>query len=343
MNSLHIASFDGTSGISRYAKDFFDLVLQPRGFDARLPSDFDSPGSIPPSTRIHLEIGVNETETTALLYRLLSRHFNNLSITLHDPPFISWPYFKFRNRMLANLSKAALLYLRNFGFGEKDIERISKVFILSHQGLKATQIRYPKANALHLPFLAPSCSNPLSASSFKPNLLFFGFIAKNKGVEYALQLHRKLLNRHPEVEIFVVGRPIDNTAETYLQLLKSEYSQNVHYLGYVPNSEIERVFSSASIAVMPFESYRSIVPASASIMDAMRRGHIVCATPVNAVGEFIRHGETGFFLSHDTCRDADLLSELINSPDRAALISQNAIQHLMDNHCAAAVGRAFDC
>lgn len=343
MNPLHIASFGGNSGISRYAVDFFELVLKPRGFVACSPADLDSLDSVSPTTRIHLEIGVNENETTALLYKLLSRRFDNLSITLHDPPFISWPYFKFKNKLLTNLSKTALLYFRNFGLGEKDIERISMVFVLSHQGLNATKIRYPKANALRLPFLAPSCSKPLTTSCFRPNLLFFGFVAKNKGIAYALQLHRELLNRHPEVELFVVGQPIDRAAESYLHSLKSEFSRNVHYMGYVPDSEIERIFSSASIAVMPFEPYRSIVPASASIMDAVRRGQVVCATPVNAVGEFIRHGETGFFLSHDICRDTDLLSELIKTPDRAALISQNAIQHLMDNHCAASVGHAFDC
>jgi len=343
MNPLHIASFGGTSGISRYAKDFFELVLKSRGFEAFSPGDITFLRSIPKSTRIHLEIGVNESDTTALLYQLLERRFDNLSITLHDPPFISWPYFKFSHRILSNLSKAALLYLRNFGFGEGDIEKISKVFVLSHQGLEATKKRYPKANALHLPFVAPTCFSPISESSFKPNLLFFGFIAKNKGVEYALQLHRELLKRHPEVEIYVVGRPIDQAADIYLQSLKVEYSRNVHYLGYVPSSEIEGIFSNASIAVMPFEPYRSIVPASASIMDAMRRGHVVCATPVNAVGEFVRHGETGLFLSHDVRRDADLLSELIEAPGRAALISQNAIQRLLASHSAQAVGQAFDC
>ena len=342
MTALHIASFGGSSGISRYARDFFEFVLRPRGFEAIAPGGISALDSAPKSTRIHVEIGVNEAESTALLYQLIARRFSNLSITLHDPPFISWPYFKFRQRFLSALSKSALLYFRNFGFGERDIERISKVFVLSHHGLKATKERYPKTNAFHLPFLAPSVSSPISASSFCPNLLFYGFIAKNKGIEYALQLHRELLKRHPEVQIYVVGRPIDQAAEIYLQSLKAEYRHNVHYMGYVPNSEIEKVFSNVSIAVMPFEPYRSIVPASASIMDAMRRGHVVCATPVNAVGEFVQHGKTGLLLSHNVDQDADLLGELIGDPGRASFISQHAIQNLLENHSVDAVGRAFD-
>lgn len=342
MAPLHIASFDGHSGISKYAATFFDQVLKPRGFDSRLPAQIGPLETMSPATRLHLEIGINEKETTALLYRLLERGFSQLSITLHDPPFISWPYFNVQQPLLNKMAKFAQLYLRNFGIGEKDLARIGKVYVLSRRGLQRTAERCPSARLYHLPFLAASTDLDETTKPFEPHLLFFGYIARNKGIEYTLALHKALLEKHPACQLHVVGRPIDASAETYYRGLQSVFATNVKYHGFVPQAEIEAIFARTSLAVMPFEPYRSIVPASASIMDAMCRGQLVCATPVNAVTEFIEDGRTGLLLTNNLAGDAERISALLSSPKKAQEMVRSALRHLKDHHSAAPVGEAFD-
>lgn len=342
MTALHIASFNGHSGISRYATTFFQQVLKPRGFHARLPGQIDALETMDPATRIHLEIGINEKETTALLYQLLRHGFSRLSITLHDPPFISWPHFSFKQPLLNKLAKFSQLYLKNFGIGEKDLAKIGKVYVLSRRGLQRTADRCPSARLYHLPFLAASTDLNAAARPFQPHLLFFGYIARNKGIEYTLALHKALLEEHPACQLHVVGRPIDSQAEVFYKGLQSAFATNVNYHGYVPQAEIESIFAQTSLAVMPFEPYRSIVPASASIMDAMCRGQLVCTTPVNAVTEFIEDGRTGLLLSNDLNQDVARVSALLSSPQNAQAIVVNALRHLKNNHSAEQVGKAFD-
>lgn len=342
MTPLHIASFNGHSGISKYAIAFFEQVLKARGFDAQIPERIDAMATMDPSTRIHLEIGVNEKDTTALLYKLLEHKFSQLSVTLHDPPFISWPYFNFKQPLLNKLSKFSHLYLKNFGIGENDLAKIHKVYVLSRGGLQRTADRYPSARLYHLPFLAASTGMHIAVKPFRPHLLFFGYIAKNKGIEYTLALHKALLKIHPTCQLHVVGRPIDAQAEVYYKGLQSDFSTNVNYHGFVPQAELASIFDQTSLAVMPFEPYRSIVPASASIMDAMCRGQVVCATPVNAVAEFIEDGKTGLHLTNDLGQDVARLSALLSSPQNAQEMASNALQRLRDRHSAAQVGQAFD-
>lgn len=342
MTPLHIASFEGHSGISRYAVTFFEQVLKPRGFHARRPGQIDTLEMIDPVTPIHLEIGINEKETTALLYQLLASGFSQLSITLHDPPFLSWPYFNVQQSVLTKLAKFSQLYLKNFGIGERDLTKINKVYVLSRRGLQKTANRYPDARLFHLPFLATTTDLDVAAKEFQPHLLFFGYIAKNKGIEYTLALHKALLVKHPACQLHVVGRPIDAQAEVYYRKLQSAFSTNVNYHGFVPQAEIEAIFARTSLAIMPFEPYRSIVPASASIMDAMCRGQVVCATSVNAVTEFIEDGRTGVLLTNDLAKDAARVSSLLSAPADAEKIASNAMQHLKNHHSAAQVGEAFD-
>lgn len=344
MRKFHISSFSGRSGISHYAKDFFDFILSPRGYE-QLDSELCGSSAIEKiqlDDMVHIEIGVNESTAIRALYELIDRGHRNVTVTLHDPPFISWPYFRFRSRQLNLLSKFAHLYLRNFGIGEGYFKRISKIFVLTQAGARETVARYRLSSVFHLPHLInPADLRPQQLVT-PPNLLFFGFIAKNKGLDYALALHERLLNFFPQCKFFVVGDAVNEGAARYLHTLKSRYVSNVEYLGFVNDARLKEVFDQASIAVMPFTAYRSIKPASGSILNAMAARKVVCATSVNAIPEFIHDGVTGVILRRDIDIDVGRIRELLTSEGAINHIAGNAVEFLRLHHGPDAVGHAFD-
>ena len=344
MKMLHIASFSGQSGISKYANNFFDLILKPRGYeklDSKLCNSTAIKG-IKLDYAVHVEIGVNETAAIRTLYQLIDGGHRNVSVTLHDPPFISWPYYQFRSQRLNEFSKFIHLYLRNFKIGDGYFKSINKIFVLTHAGVRKTESRYRLTNVFYLPHLIIPGAPNLSMLPTPPNLIFFGYIAKNKRLDYALKLHERLLDFVPQCKFFVVGSEVDNVSSKYLRELKSRYKSNVEYLGFVEDVRLQEIFSLASIAVMPFEPYKSIIPASGSVLSAMAAGKIVCATPVNAIPEFILDGKTGVLLRGDLAVDTERIRTLLTSHGGVNKISRNAVEFLRLGHGVIPVGCAFD-
>lgn len=344
MRKIHISSFSGCTGISRYSKDFFDFILTTRGYE-QLDSEECTARAIEEiklDDMVHIEIGVNEAAAIRALYWLINMGHRKVTVTLHDPPFISWPYFKFRSRPLNLLSKFIHLYLHNFGIGNGYFKKIHKIFVLTHSGAMKTRSRYRLSNVFHLPFLVNPGALCTPASAAAQNLMFFGFIAKNKGLDYALALHERLLKFFPQCKFFVVGDAMGGESATYLGNLKQRYTSNVEYFGFVDDARLKSVFEQAAIAVMPFAAYRSIIPASASILSAMAAGQVVCATSVNAISEFIHDGATGVILRRNIESDVEQIRALLATDGAANKLAINAVEFLRLNHGPASVGHAFD-
>lgn len=344
MRKFHISSFSGRSGISHYAKDFFDFILSPRGYEQLDPELCASSAieEVELDDMVHIEIGVNEVSAIQALYQLIDRGHRNVTVTLHDPPFISWPYFRFRSWPLNLLSKFIHLYLHNFGIGDGYFKKIGKIFVLTHAGAMKTRSRYRLSNVFHLPFLVNPGALCTSALAATQNLVFFGFIAKNKGLDYALELHERLLEFFPECKFFVVGDAMGGDSAAYLSNLKSRYTSNVEYLGFVDDAGLKNVFEQATIAVMPFAAYRSIIPASASILNAMAAGKVVCATSVNAISEFIQDGVTGVILRRNIESDVEQIRALLATDGAVNKLANNAVEFLRLNHGPVSVGDVFD-
>ena len=344
MKKYHLGSFSGRGGISHYSSRFFEHVLRVRGYE-RLDTessngcDFDF---IKCDDTVHVEIGVNERASISALYALIDRGCHRISVTLHDPPFIAWPYFNFRSRPINLVSKVVHLYLNSFGLENSYFERINRIFVLTQLGAKSTIERHGLSNVYQLPFLVDIESLRLPVLPPPPNLLFFGFISKNKGLDYALAVHERLLTLNPQCRILVAGEAVDAPSNRYLRNLKSRYIHNVEYLGFVGDNELAEVFAQTSIALMPFLDYRTIVPASASILTAMSAGKVVCATAVNAIPELIRDGYNGLLLTGNIERDAERIQSVISNERLVIDIVGNAAHLLRSNNEPSVVGRVFD-
>jgi glycosyltransferase involved in cell wall biosynthesis len=343
MRQLHVACFSGRSGISRYALDFFDLVLSQRGYQKfDIGSDWMlRAAEILADDVVHIEIGINQSHEIGLLYELIRRGHRQIDVTLHDPPFVRWPHFKSENRLVNSAAKFVQLYLKNFGIGTSELRTVRRFFVLTQKGCERVRRTYGFQNVHHIPHVV----RPEEIREYQPapaNLLHFGFIARNKGLDYALALHEGLLKQFPETRFVVIGDAIDDEGSAYLDALKRRYTSNVDYLGFVANDRLTDCFDRACMAVLPFAAYRSVVPASASVLNAMKMGKLVLATDVNAVGEFLREGETGYLLSGDLREDTAKVSGILADPLEVETVVRGATEYLRSSHDPEAVGTAFD-
>lgn len=343
MRRLHAAAFSGRSGISRYAEDFFELVLSQRGYE-RL--DVGSEGAhraaeIDRNDVVHIEIGVNQAQEISLLYELIRRGHRQIDVTLHDPPFVRWPYFKSSNGLLNSAAKFLQLYFNNFGIGTAELRAVRRYFVLTQKGCERVRRTYDFRNVHHIPHVV----RPEEIREYQPapaNLLHFGFIARNKGLDYALALHQAILDKFPHTRFVVIGDSINDEGARYLSGLKRRYTTNVDYLGFVEADRLADSFDRACVAVLPFAAYKSVVPASASVLNAMKMGKLVLATDVNAVGEFLRDGQSGYLLSGDLRADASKLSEILAKPRDIETVVRRATEYLRTVHHPDVVGAAFD-
>ncbi len=316
MKKYHIVNLKSKSGIAFYAKDFYNLVLKSEGFELldKVPLD-ELLNEIVVDDLVHIEIGVQQCYEIEVLFTLLKKGYKNIYITLHDAPHLKYPLYEFKNKFLNNLSKVFHVYLNNFGLGNKWYRKINKIFVLNHKAENALKNRFSLKNVYYMPHILnpQDVSVPDSNIDVNYDLLFFGFIGKNKGIEYALELHNELQKKQPQSIFYVVGDAIGEEGKLYFDKLKYTYIKNVEYLGFVDKEKLNDVFSKASAVILPFEEYGFIYPTSGSTLDALKRNKILYTTPVNAIPELIKDGYNGFMLKKNLIEDVDLLVESLSN------------------------------
>ena len=179
MKYFYISEKNSNSGISRYANDFYEFILKEKEYefiDSREPfEDIFKMAKL--TDRIHLEIGIFETNTLALLIKLLRMGYTNIAITMHDPPLLKYPFHQFRNPFVNKISKFFDIHITKFKQGSKYIHKIKKIYVLSEKGAQAVRKTYNAANVCYLPHIVETNMNYKSRLSGK-NLIYLGLSAK---------------------------------------------------------------------------------------------------------------------------------------------------------------------
>lgn len=137
--------------------------------------------------------------------------------------------------------------------------------------------------------------------SIPTRLLFFGRIHAYKGLRYFVTAVRALHKVRCNVIGVIAGRGSD--LEFNRAMIEDASCFEVHDR-YIPASEVNRLFSSADIVVLPYTD------ATQSGVAAMALGYgiPVIATAVGSIPEFVRHGVNGWLVSP---RDSDELAAAI--------------------------------
>jgi glycosyltransferase involved in cell wall biosynthesis len=124
-----------------------------------------------------------------------------------------------------------------------------------------------------------------------PVLLFFGYVRHYKGLDIMLRAMPAILQREPTVRLIIAGQFLEDP-EIYRRLIEQlGIGGNVDlYQGYVSNGRSALFFAAADVVVLPYRS------ATQSGVVQLAYGYTlpVIVTPVGALPEMVRHGETGW-------------------------------------------------
>lgn len=344
LNKLYISpDFAQHSGIASYAQVFFHHVLQPRGFEHRrfatLTAFDDYIAQLKTLPVFHVEVGVGTRTEQAILWRLLKMNAA-VDVTLHDPPYVSFPHYRFGWHRLNQLSKAAQLVLPQRLFGRALLARARRVYVLSRRGAERVKDLNPTVDVRHIPLV--TLVQPAGARTGPPALLYTGFIGPKKGLDYALALHAGLHAKHPELEMLVTGEPVDALTASYLARLKERYADGVRYTGYLAKSELAELLSGGHIAILPTHDYGTVCPVSANIMQALAASCVVVTTNANANAELVEPGVNGEFLSFDEKRDTAVLQRIIFDANLRQQMIHASRERVARDHSPQAVGRLID-
>ena len=344
LNKLYISpDFAQHSGIAGYAQVFFRHVMQPRGFEHccfATPTAFDNYiGQLETLPVFHVEVGVGTRTEQAILWRLLKMNAT-VDVTLHDPPYVSFPHYRFGWNWLNQLSKAVQLTFPHRLFGRALLARARRVYVLSRRGAERVKHLNPTVDVRHIPLV--SLVQSAGARTSTPALLYTGFIGPKKGLDYALALHAGLRAKHPELEMLVTGEPVDALTASYLARLKERFAHGVRYTGYLAKSELAELLSAGHVAILPTHDYRTVCPVSANIMQALAASCVVVTTNANANSELVEPGVNGEFLSFDEKRDSALLQRIIADANLRQQMIDAARERVARHHSPQAVGRLID-
>lgn len=339
MKKYYISSKTGQSGICKYSKDFYELVLKEKGYIfVDSADDLTSILSkISSKDHVHIELGIFQKKEIEILFIMLDANYRNIAVTLHDAPLLKYPFHEFKNSLLNKMAKFYDIYINKFKASSVYINKIKTIYVLSEKGMEAVRSKYQVKNVHLLPHIIDE-KEIKKCTLNNNNFIYLGFIGKNKGIEYSLQLHQKLLTQYPEMNFYVVGRALGKEKKFYTYL-KEKYKTNVNFLGYVPEEQLDKIFEKATFSLMPFKDYRFFSPISGSILYNLKKGKILFTNDVNAISEIIEDGSNGFYLSGEIKQDMETITTIINNKHLLDDVKDEIYNYLKLNHTAEVVSK----
>ncbi len=341
MKNFYIGSKTGDSGICKYTYDFFELFLKQKDYRfLDTHNDFNNIISkLSINDKIHLEIGLFQKKEIKILLYLLKLQYKNITITLHDPPLFKFPFYEFKNSFLNKISKFFDLYFNSFNAINPYLKNIKYIYVLSQKGVNIVKNKYNLKNVLYLPHIVDVEKIEYSNTP-NNNFIYLGFIGKNKGIEYALQLHQNILLCHPNTKFYVVGKAMGNEV-LYFNYLKNKYHKNIEYLGYLSENELNKIFDNATFAPLFFNSYKFYYPFSGSILYALKKGKIVLSNPTNTTLELIENGNNGFIFTGNLAVDTQNLLQIFEDTNKLEKIKNEIPVFLKNKFSATEVNQYF--
>jgi glycosyltransferase involved in cell wall biosynthesis len=150
-------------------------------------------------------------------------------------------------------------------------------------------------------------------------ILFAGGNMQRKGLTVLIQAAPSVLAMRPDVRFCVVGQ--DDNLPKMQQLCRSVgVADQFEFMGWIPNSELRKLYRRASMFVMP-----SLMEAfGVAFLEAMASGTPVVGTRVGGIPELIQHGWNGLLVDVDSPADlAEALLAILGNPDLAARLGRN--------------------
>jgi glycosyltransferase involved in cell wall biosynthesis len=214
--------------------------------------------------------------------------------------------------------------------------------ILWHYGI------HPDKVHLFNPFIdvasQPVESTPLRSPGDAIKIGFVGQLFHLKGLPELLEAYERLLDRHPSIELWLIGgTPAEAANVSCEALLRQRVAarnlKGVHITGWLPRQDVVRLLGNMDIFAFP--SRGDTYPKA--VMEAMAAGlPVVISDACGSVGSLAVHEETALvFEAGNVEALAAALNRLIESPAARADLGQAAKQAIV-KHTKQAVCAVYD-
>jgi len=162
--------------------------------------------------------------------------------------------------------------------------------------------------------------NGINTGETTRNILFFGNITPYKGLEYLLRAEPIIRERISNYRIVIAGEGFTSTYRKWV----SDYSKFKIVNKFIPNEDVSKYFSDASVVVLPYTSASQ----SGIIPIAYAFGKPVIATKVGAIPEVINEGKTGILVPpKDEQSLANAIVELLSDKTLLRNMGENAAEY----------------
>lgn len=153
---------------------------------------------------------------------------------------------------------------------------------------------------------------------------YIGRLSEEKGISVFIKAIPLAIKNIKDIEFFIAGDgKFNNEIKNFI--FTNNLDKRVKFIGWIPHEDIPEFLNELKLLVIP--SYTEGLPNI--LLEAMACGTPVLATPVGAIPDIIRDGETGFIISDNT---PDIIVEnitnILNNPylKRIVLTAKNFVE-----------------
>ena len=244
------------------------------------------------------------------LLLMVQLFFKNLPLVLdmHDPRLHSgkgstaYPRFTYwTQKRLANFASRIIVH------GEALVQDMSVIYAIEEENIVVMRRgEYSITKVYDDPSVKPI-----------PNrILFFGRIARYKGIETLIKAQPKISEEIPDATIHIVGR---EQYTGYLSHIR-DASRFIIHNSPIDWEEVPKVFREADVVVLPYWDATQ----SGVLSTALAYRKPVVVTSVGALPEMVEDGKTGFIVPpHDINALAGVIIRILKDKDLKKKIAEN--------------------
>lgn len=180
-----------------------------------------------------------------------------------------------------------------------------------------------------------SIGDPPEQPEYEHTLVYVGSISETRGAVQMLRLVRELREREKDVGLWILGHFINDSIETSVRtyIRDNDLDGAIRLFGRVDHESVFSYLSAADIGLVLADAdrYRYVIPTK--IFEYMTVGLPVLSTDTLGPREYLPESAGVFVNESDTERQADLVEELLDDPDKMVQMGQAGRARVTDEYC----------
>ena len=227
---------------------------------------------------------------------------------IHDPLFFNEYFLRKIPHLKSSIIRRVLLkiYLPISRFV---ISKIDTIHVLNKEDEQNLEIEGYKGKIYFIPnFLYYNKSNIKVHSNKNKFIVLFGgrLAVYHKGIDLLVDIIKKVLDKNKNLEFHIFGSGEDG--QELVEDLAKRYPENVKYLGFVPNKNLEKEYKNSSLYIMTsrIEAFPLV------ILEAQAHGLPVIAFDIKGPRDIIRNFSGSIIKPFDTSAFSDEILRYYN-------------------------------